>query len=150
MFIRLSVSSHPNADAGSIRQPVFAAGAFCTGMGSGTGLPPTRLVSRCHPRTTRRQPAAPAGAMFRGSVLSVAAAASFRAGRWRRSAGQACRRARSSGLKGIGFRSLASQRRVTTRASAITSFDADKIVSLVTRLVVPTRSASILTLTRRS
>ena len=145
MFIRLSVSSHPNAVAGSIRQPGFAAEAFCTGMGSGTGLPPTRLVSRCHPRTTRHQPAAPAGACTVGCSRRI-----VRAGRWRRSAGQPCRRARSSGLKGIGFRSLASQRRVTTRASAITSFDADRMVSLVTRLVVPTRSASILTLTRRS
>jgi len=33
-------------------------GAIYAGVGSGNGLPPTRLVPRRRPRTTRRQPAA--------------------------------------------------------------------------------------------
>ena len=59
-------------------------------------------------------------------------------------------RARSSSLNGTGLRSPGSQRTVTTRACAASSPAGPIIVSRVVRLVVPTRSASTRTVTRRS
>jgi hypothetical protein len=59
-------------------------------------------------------------------------------------------RARSAPLNGIGRCPSGSQRTVTTRASATTSPDGVRIVSRVVRLVVPSRSAAIRTVTRWS
>src|SRR6185437_11707362 len=68
----------------------------------------------------------------------------------KRSFDQAVSRARSTSLNGIDSCRSASHRTVTARACATTCPDGPTIVSLVARLVVPTRSTSMRTVTRRS
>ena len=58
--------------------------------------------------------------------------------------------ARSVSVNGVGLRARRSQRTVTTRASAASSPAAVRMVSRVVRLVVPRRSTSRRTVTRRS